>query len=121
NLPLAGVTVFQPSGALTKFTDGVACDSCASLDSPSITKSITDASGAFTLYNVTPGNTRIVVQSGRWRREITVPVSACVTNQPAAGTFRMPRNQKDGNGNVADIPKIAIVTGNQESLACLMA
>ncbi len=121
NLPLAGITVFQPSGALTPLTDGVACDTCAGVTSPSVTKAVTDATGSFTLSGVTPGPaTRVVVQSGRWRREITVPVTACVNNTPADGTFRMPRSRTDGLGNVANIPKTAIATGNQESLECML-
>jgi hypothetical protein len=120
NLPLAGITVFQPSGALTPFVDGVTCDSCTSLDSPSVAKAVTDATGAFTLTGVTPGpNARIVVQSGRWRREITTNVTACGANAKPAGTFRMPKNRTDGNGGVADIPKMALVMGRQESLECM--
>ncbi|MBS2011872.1 MAG: hypothetical protein JST00_03200 [Deltaproteobacteria bacterium] len=125
NLGLAGITVFQPSGALVNFGaaplgPGVTCDTCASVDSPRTTYTVTDKNGDFTLRNVTPSpNTRIVVQSGRWRREIVTSVSACAANAPAAGTFRMPRNRTDGNGGVADIPKMAIVTGNQESLVCM--
>jgi len=121
NLPLAGITVFQPSGALTPLDDGVACDTCDRVTSPSVTKAVTNAAGSFTLSGVTPGPaTRVVVQSGRWRREITVPVTACVNNTPVDGTFRMPRNRTDGLGNVANIPKTAIATGNQESLECML-
>ncbi len=115
NLPLAGVSVFQPSGALTTFPAGVTCDTCTSLESPAITKAITDSSGSFTLTGVAPGpNTRLVVQSGRWRRQITMNVPACQTTTPAAGTFRMPRSRSEG-----DIPKIALVLGDQETLECM--
>jgi hypothetical protein len=122
NVPLAGVTVFQPAGTLLPFVDGVACESCAGLDSAYITKAVTDAAGSFTLTGVTPGtNIPIVVQSGRWRRKIELPtVTACTTLTPAAGTFRMPKNRTDGLGGVADIPRTALVTSDNESLECLL-
>lgn len=122
NLPLAGITVLQPVGTLTTFVDGVTCDSCTSLNSTSSTETVTDATGSFTLANVTPGvNVPIVVQSGRWRRKVILPtVTACVTNTPAAGTFRMPQNRTDGAGGFADIPKMAIELGSEEALECLL-
>lgn len=123
NIALAGITVFEPAGALTTFVDGVTCDSCAALDSPSTARAVTDAAGSFTLSGVTPGpNTRVVIQSGRWRREISVPVTACTDNTPAAGTFRMPKNRTDGAAGHADIPKIAMVAGSAscDPLSCLI-
>src|SRR4030095_14215747 len=106
------------------FTDGVACDTCASIEGPFIVKAVTDATGAFTINGVTPSTgpgTTFIIQSGRWRRKIKVPIAACAPNAPAAGTFRMPRNRTDGLGGQADIPKTAIVTEQMESLECLFA
>lgn len=119
NVPLAGVTVFQPAGALRTLTDGVQCDNCTNLATPSVTETVTDASGSFTLSNVSPGTAvPIVVQSGRWRRAITMNVPACTTTAVPNGTLRMPKNRTDGLGGVANIPKIAIVMGDRESLEC---
>lgn len=116
DLPLAGVSVFQPSGALKGLTDGVACDSCSSLESPFIAKTATDAAGSFTLTGVAPGpTTRVVVQSGRWRREVTMNVPACQTTAVSNGTLRMPQSRAEG-----DIPKMALVLGDQESLECML-
>ncbi len=115
NLPLPGIGVFQAAGALTTFSNGVACDTCTSLESPSITKAVTDATGTFTLTNVAPSpNARIVVQSGRWRRQVTMNVPACQTTTVPAGTLRMPKNRTEG-----DIPKTALVLGDQETLECM--
>lgn len=115
NLPLPGIGVFQAVGPLTTFGSGVACESCTSLDSPSIAKAVTDASGSFTVTGVAPGpNTRIVVQSGRWRREVSLNVPACQTTNVPAGTLRMPKNRTEG-----DIPKTALVLGDQETLECM--
>ncbi|MDB4944633.1 MAG: Tryptophan synthase alpha chain [Labilithrix sp.] len=115
NLPLPGVDVFQPASTLKVFPDTKTCDSCDSLRSPFQTLAVTDSSGSFTLTNVSPGtNVPIVVQSGRWRRQVNVNVNACQNNTFPAGTFRMPRNKAEGT-----LPKIAVVTGQLESLACL--
>ena len=122
--PLAGVSIFQPSGTLTALNDGLVCDTCASLSSPALYSALTDGKGEFTLA-VTPGkNVPIVVQSGRWRRTVLVNADACVENDfegsGKKGTFRLPRNTTDGYGGVANLPKMAITTGNQESLECLL-
>lgn len=114
NIPLSGVTVFQPAGALRVFTDGVQCDNCTSLATPAQAETVTDAAGAFTLLNVSPGtNVPIVVQSGRWRRTVQVNVPACATTAIPNGTLRMPKNRTEG-----DIPKTALVMGGAESLEC---
>ena len=122
NLPLANIDVFEAAGALIALPAANGCDSCASLQSPFVARAVTDATGSFALSGLSPGpNVPIVVQSGRWRRQVNMAITACVNNPvPAAAPLRMPRNRTDGLGGVADIPKTAIVSGNQESLECLL-
>jgi hypothetical protein len=121
-LPLPNVYVYQPSGALTPLTDNGAtpqCDTCESIMSPNYGVVYSAVDGTFTLpVNISGGtsNIRVVVQSGRWRREFTVPsVTACGNTALPAGTARLPRNRAEG-----DIPKMAIARANQESLECLL-
>ena len=117
NLALAGIDVLEPAGASTPFVDGVTCDSCTSVIGPYVTRAVTDATGSFTINNVAPGpNVPIVVQSGRWRRRINIPVTACVNNVVANGTLRFPRDRTEG-----DIPLLALTSGTWESLECLFA
>lgn len=111
--PLAGISVFEPNGALTTFTDGVACDTCASLGSPTAAGATSDANGAFTIYSAVPGPNRIVTQSGRWRRSVTVNVPACTTTTLPAAQTRLPRTRAEG-----DIPKTAFIQGSREALEC---
>lgn len=137
NIPLAGVVVFQPAGPLVPFTDGVSCDSCASLQSPYQTAAVTNASGTFTLNGVSPGasgTVPIVVQSGRWRRKINVTsadlvggggIVACANNTVRDGALRLPRsvnlttdNPTGQAGVQSDIPKTAIIVGDREPLEC---
>jgi hypothetical protein len=114
--PLAGISVFQPAGPVTNFVDGVACDTCASLGSPLTAGATSTADGSFTIYNATPGiNQTLVIQSGRWRRRVSVPVTACTTNNIAAASTRLPKNRNEG-----DIPKTAFVQGNREALECTL-
>ena len=89
--------------------DGPTCDRCTPLNSDqAIASFITGPDGKFTLQNVPVGNNiPLIVQLGRWRRQITINVTACTNNALAAGTVRLPRNKGEG-----DIPLTAISTGD---------
>jgi hypothetical protein len=111
---LANITVFEPTGALTTFVDGVACDTCATLSSPAVVLTLTNPDGTFTLTNPDSGPAvPIVVQSGRWRRKVTMAINSCKANPAPAGTMRMPRNRSEG-----DIPKTAVLTTHKEQVEC---
>jgi hypothetical protein len=139
--PLVGAMVYvpvDPTGTLPAFTKGVTCDQCggaAALNAVSVTTTATD--GSFTLTNVPSGtNIPIVVQMGKWRREILLKtISPCTVNQvannctaadPSMCALRLPRNRFDGydftNGTYdrADLPNMAIVTGSADPLECLL-
>ncbi len=60
-------------------------------------------------------NIPLVIQIGKWRREIVVPsVNPCVDNALEDGTVRLPRDSSEGN-----LPKIAVVRGASDALECL--
>jgi len=121
NIGIANAVVYQPSKPLITFAPLPTCDSCSSLQTPYVTATTTDSTGSFVLTGVSPGTAvPIVVQSGRWRRQITVNVTACADNAPAAGTFHLPSSRTDGLGGVAEIPKMAVATGNHDPLECLL-
>jgi hypothetical protein len=116
-LPLYNVTVYVPMTVPEAFTDGVTCGQCTtSLPGGSWTSTKSDAEGKFTLANVPPGSdVPVVITTGKWRRQLTVPyVAQCVDNPVQDGTFRLPKNRSEG-----DIPRIAMVTGGCDKLACL--
>jgi hypothetical protein len=135
NVPLANITVYQPTGALIALPDGVACDSCASITSPYSSVTSTDANGNFTLpVTPTAGSANIVMQSGRWRREVAatgltsgvnnpISVADCAVNSNTcyACNTRLPQTHNEGN-----IPLLALEMGypgggNKDPFECVMA
>ena len=117
-LPLNGVTVYVPIGDPGPLASGVQCDQCAS--SPqggTYTQATTDEAGHFTLSDV-PATTNVplVIQVGKWRRQLTIPsVAACQDTVLPATSTALPRNRTEG-----DVPQIAITTGDADALDCLV-
>jgi hypothetical protein len=122
--PLYNVVVYVPNsknGALDPIPIGVNSTSCscgALFSGEPIVYALTDADGKFTLTNVPDGtDIPLVVQIGKWRKEITVPkVTACTSND--SGPIDLPKNLTDGA--YASIPNIAVSTGGADTLECLL-
>ncbi len=118
-LPLYGATVFIPSLPLDPFTPGVSCDRCSNpISGGPIVQTTTGPDGSFTLTDVPSGtDIPLVMQLGRWRREVHVPtVASCSPNVVTDPELtRLPRNRSEG-----DIPHMAIATGAADPLECLL-
>ncbi|MGA7123660.1 MAG: hypothetical protein WBY94_26385 [Polyangiaceae bacterium] len=118
----------DPSGSLPLFSPGSSCDSCAAASAiDAVALARTAADGSFVLPNVpatdvAPGNPiPLVVQMGKWRREVMLSsVPKCTTVAVDPSNSRLPRNQFDGHGGKADIPRMAIATGGQDPVQCLL-
>ncbi|MGE0547988.1 MAG: carboxypeptidase-like regulatory domain-containing protein [Kofleriaceae bacterium] len=117
-LPLYGINVYVPRSDPGPLIDGVTCDRCSTelLGGP-VSKTTTDEAGNFTLENVPPGaNIPLVMQSGKWRKQITISnVPQCEQTTAPMTETRMPADRSEG-----DIPKIAITTGDADALECLI-
>ncbi len=116
--PVYNALVYIPNGAVAAFPSGVACDKCGATASGSpLVSTTTGPDGKFTLYNVPTGaNVPLVMQLGRWRRQVTISnVPSCQSTPLPTTVTRLPRNQSEGN-----IPKMAIATGNVDLIECVL-
>jgi hypothetical protein len=113
--PLPNVLVFVPNATPAPFTPGVSCPVSGAPPSGSpLVGTTTAVDGTFTITNVPVGtNIPLVIQSGRWRRQLVVPTTTACTNTEFS--TRMPRNHNEG-----DIPKFAIVTGLADQVECVL-
>ena len=118
--PLPNAVVYVPNAAVQPFTAGVSCSQCGSDVSGSpLVKAFTSANGTFSLTNVpVSANANdlipVVIQLGRWRRQIQVHVPGCVDTALPATLTHLPKNKGEGN-----IPLTAIVTGSADALECV--
>jgi hypothetical protein len=116
--PIYNATVYVPNAPVQPFSPGVRCESCAGAISGSpVTATISGPDGHFVLKNVPTGdNIPLVIQVGRWRRQVTVPrVEKCAETKVPDEMTRLPRNKTEG-----DIPLTAIATGNADALECVL-
>jgi len=115
--PLYNVFVYIPNAAVGAFVDGATCDKCAdSLSGYPLVQTVTNEKGEFKLTNVPVGvDIPVVIQTGKWRRQIKVTTNNCVDTPIAATLTRLPRTKAEG-----DIPKIALATGGYDSIECLL-
>jgi len=116
--PLPNVIVYVPSAPVAPFTPGVSCASAdQQVSGAPLASATTAADGSFTLQGVPAGaNIPLVVQAGRWRRQVVIPdVPACANTAVPATLTHLPTSQAEG-----DIPRIAMVTGYADGLECVL-
>jgi hypothetical protein len=129
--PIYGALVYVPNGSegpprygVTAFAPGVACDSCSTLVSGTPLVSTTTAvDGTFTIDNAPCGTSiPVVIQLGRWRRQITIPSVACCANTAlTAAQTHLPRTRIGEPGDLrSDIPLMAVSTGDVDTLHCVL-
>jgi len=120
--PLPGALVYVPNDVVQGFPAGVSCDQCsATVTGSPLVHTTTAVDGTFTLSNVPCGvPVPVVIQLGRWRRQITVPaVTCCASTALTADQTRLPRRQAEGSPN-DNIPLIAVVTGDVDTIECVL-
>jgi hypothetical protein len=123
-LPLYGVNVYVPASDPGPLTDGATCARCSDgLQGGSLAATVTDEAGKFVLSNVpATDNVPVVIQVGKWRRQLKIATVAACTDQPL-GTVdtTLPKNRNDltPNSTSVDMPRIAISTGSADALECL--
>jgi hypothetical protein len=117
--PIYSALVFIPNGPLPALPpDGPSCDQCTPLPPEQVVAgTLSGPDGSFVISGVPTGdNIPLVVQLGKWRRQITVTIDKqCADNSLPDGTVRLPRNQSEGN-----IPLTAVTTGKVDALECVL-
>ncbi|MBI3184526.1 MAG: hypothetical protein HYZ28_20515 [Myxococcales bacterium] len=116
--PVYGALVYIPNAPVKAFDAGVSCDKCgAGATGSPLVSVVTGVNGQFALQNAPCGsNIPLVIQLGKWRRQITIPSVACCANSAlTTAQTRLPRNQSEG-----DIPLIAVVTGSADPFECTL-
>jgi hypothetical protein len=118
-LPLYNVVVYVPSEPVEPIVSGAACETCdGNFSGRPIAAAVSDVAGKFTMdiANV-PARTEIplVVQAGKWRRQVTIPAATDCADTPLDGELtRLPRSKQEGN-----LPKIAVMRGGSDALECI--
>lgn len=118
NVKLYNVLAYVPNAPLAPIDDGPSCQTCVAPPSgAAIAVALTDEAGHFKLSGVPAGpNIPLVVQIGKWRRQITLPsVAACQSNVLADKSVALPKNQAEGH-----LPKLAVVMGGYDNLPCVL-
>lgn len=116
-VPLYNAIVYVPNAKPDAFKSGVTCEQCGAVTGSPVVTALTNEKGEFKLQNVPVGdNIPLVIQIGKWRRQVTIPKVAQCTDTPLdAGNTRLPRTQAEG-----DIPQIAFTSGSADSLECFL-
>ena len=117
-LPLYNIIVYVPNAPLMPIATGATCEKCGTVSGEPIASALTDTKGNFTLLNVpVMDNIPLVIQIGKWRREITIPTVASCADTPLTdkNQMRLPRSQAEGH-----IPRMALTTGGADALECLL-
>jgi len=123
NNPIYNAIVYVPdstTGVLPAIAEGTnSCSTCDASIGNYLSVAVTNAKGQFTLTKV-PATTHVplVVQIGKWRREVFLSeVKACTNNAVAAADSRLPANASEGN-----LPRIAFLSGGADAnLGCFLS
>ena len=123
--PLYDIVVYVPAAPLSPLPKGVptgadACSCPALYKSGAFAAAATGVDGSFTLKNVPVGaDVPLVLQVGKWRRSLHVPVTACQANALPDKSLTLPSTVAPGDTD-DNMPDIAVSTGSADSLECLM-
>jgi hypothetical protein len=119
DVPLYNVAVYIPNKALDAVPEGLSCQKCdGTASGQPIASALTDSTGHFTMDNPPVGsNIPMVIQVGKWRRQVTIPNIARCTDTMITDVelSRLPRNQSEGH-----LPQIAFTTGHSDAIECLL-
>jgi hypothetical protein len=119
--PIPHAFVFVPTdpmGKIPAITPGAkTCETCDLPLGSYVVATTTDATGSFSLSGVPTGaQIPVVVQIGKWRREVFVTTTSCQDTALSPAFTHLPATQAEG-----DMPAMALLTGAADNLGCLLA
>jgi hypothetical protein len=114
--PVYDALVYVPT-SLPPLSSTVQCEACNdTLGGTALVTTNTAVDGSFTLSDVPVSTTLpVVVQKGRFRRQITVNVSRCANTPVPKDQTRLPKNSSEG-----DLPKMAVGVGDFDQIECVL-
>ena len=116
--PIRDALIYVPSGyAPEEFPPQVACETCQNpLGERPVTITSTDVDGTFELRRVpVTAETPIVIQKGRWRKVVRLPIGKCEKQGLSAEQGRLPKDHTEGS-----IPHMAVAVGQWDSIECVL-
>ncbi len=116
--PLYGVVAYVPNATPAPIARGASCYSCSDLyTGDPLAAALSDANGYFTIPDAPDGaDIPLVIQIGKWRRQFVVPHVALCNDTPVPdGMLTLPKNGSEG-----DLPDIAVSTGKDDTLECVL-
>jgi hypothetical protein len=122
---LYGVAVYVPQKPLEPLPKGVltgadACSCSALYKSGAVVSATTGVDGTFVIEDAPVGrDVPLVLQIGKWRRQVNIDVQACRNNPQADRSLSLPGSVRAGN-TTDNMPDIAVSTGSADSLECLL-
>jgi hypothetical protein len=116
-VPVYNALVYIPVGTLSYLPETASCQACAEAEVPALTTALSDEAGRFELEAPAGVDVPLVLQIGKWRRQVRLPqVTACIENPILdAELTRLPRRQSEGN-----MPRMAVTSGQADSMPCFL-
>ena len=116
--PIRDALVYVPNGgAPEEFPPQVACETCQSpIGDRPVTITSTDVDGTFELRHIpVTADTPIVIQKGRWRKVVHLPIGKCEKQGITAEQGRLPKDHTEGS-----LPHMAVAVGEWDSIECVL-
>lgn len=114
--PVHDALVYVPK-SIEDFPAVVACESCEEpVGGVPLVRTTTGVDGTFTLSGIPDGAAvPLIIQKGRFRRQLTLKINACEAHPLADAQTRLPSTKTEG-----DLPKMAVGVGAYDQIECVL-
>ncbi len=114
--PVHDALVYVPK-SVEAFSPTVACESCSEpAGGVPLVRTNTAVDGTFKLDGIPTGaSVPLVIQKGRFRRQLTIKTTSCQNVAVTDAQVRLPSTQSEG-----DLPKMAVGVGAYDQIECVL-